>query len=210
MRRAENVMKHPESSNKGNFTLNIEYSAESGEIVGGNLDHRNIAHEALVYLATEMRPIIFLEQKEDTHIVALSERIEEEHPYVRGNLQPLRDDYDKWKETLIIGLKVLGPAETPMPEGEMRLTSVMTGPPNTLPPDTDVKNLATDFHYARLYLYGEVWHSDDKKIAEYERASPLIKRHMEKCAELRVLSAIPMIRALHGWILAARGLGVDV
>lgn len=55
------------------------------------------------------------------------------------------------------------------------------------------------------------WHSDTEKSLEYQAASPHMKLHDRKCAEIRVLSAAKdIIPPLRQWILDARADGHDL
>jgi hypothetical protein len=214
IRRVDNVLLHPLADSKGPFTLNVAYDQTTGTIVGGELLHNNMPKPDLVYLATEMRPLIFA-TTEKTHVLKLTAQIEEEHSYFRNNFDQFRSDYERWTNRLIIGVQEIGTVPKDQQSDSPQLTSVWSAPAGTPFPDgTDIESMSTDFYFAKVYFYGEfygeVWHSDDTKAALYESATPFMQRHMAKCAELRTLSAISFLGALRGWILQARETGADL
>jgi hypothetical protein len=61
-----------------------------------------------------------------------------------------------------------------------------------------------------VYFNGLLWHSDTAKAAEYQAATPLVKSYIRKCAEIRTITAVPFVRALHSWITKVSGEGYDL
>lgn len=71
------------------------------------MDHNNISVEGLVYLATRMRPFIFL-QNDPISLAKLTSQIEREHPGFRGKFKPFRKEFHQWLNTPIVATMTLG------------------------------------------------------------------------------------------------------
>ena len=70
------------------------------------------------------------------------------------------------------------------------------------PESTSVRS--PDYAYADAYLNANAWHSDNQKARAYQDARDDQKKHYEKCAEIRVVSAIEIVASLRQWIIDAR------
>jgi len=209
MQRADDILAHPVAKEKGSFNLNFEVNTQTQTLVGIDFNHNNLDKSSWGYVAVLMRPVIFL-SNDPISLPALTSSIEREHAALRGSLKPMRKALEDWKKHLYIGVRSLGPAVTPLPEGKTGVTSMWIGPAGTMPDGVDLSGFASDFHFADIFFNGCLWHGDDAKAAEYQAASPKMKAHIEKCAELRTLSAIPFIAGLRNWMTQARAAGYDL
>jgi hypothetical protein len=209
MERADEVLAAPIAHESGAIRLKFLLDPGTGAFIGADFDHNNLPKESWAYVASVLRPVIFL-TNDMISIPILTSEIEREHLALRGALKPLRADLERWRKHLYVGHEVLGPAENPLPEGKTRVTAVWIGPANTTPEGVDVSGAVGDAYYANVFFNGCLWHSDDAKAAEYQQASPHLQAHIRKCAEIRTLSAIPFVATLSAWIIRQRSVGYDL
>src|SRR5437868_2468145 len=85
MRRADAILAHPLAQSNPMLSMTMSVDVTSGEVVSASLDHKNVPVSDLVYVATLMRPIIYL-QDDPISLCKLTGRIEHEHPGFRGKL----------------------------------------------------------------------------------------------------------------------------
>jgi hypothetical protein len=190
-------------------TVTFEVDEEKRELRPGSFSFDHVEKVSWQYLALRMRPIIFLE-REPINFHVLRKRIGREHPDLGKMLTGAKKQFQAWEKRVYFGLQDMGPASTPLPDGETQLTGVFVGPVGTLPEGTRDEDLVSDAYYADVFFNGQMWHSDAEKIAEYQAASPNMRAHYEKCAEIRTLTAVHLIRNLRQFILDARAGGHDV
>lgn len=208
MTRADKIVAHPLAGTQSTIKVQVAEDPESGNQTV-KLDRNLLPEEQWVYLATLMRSVIFLEQDSISFNV-LTNRIEREHEELRGRLKRGRDGLKAWKKHVFIYSGQMGRAEVPLPEGQTAIQQINFGPPGVSPSGVDLGQLSPDYEYANAYLNAQVWHSDNLKARAYQAASADQKEHYQKCAEIRIISAIDIVAQLRQWILEARADGWDL
>lgn len=209
MRRADTILDHPLAQQDPTITVSMSLDAQTGEVVHATLDHKNVPVADLVYVATLMRPIVYL-RDDSISLAKLTGRIEREHPGFRGKLKPLRTGFEQWLATPIVQTWTIGEVPVEQQSNVPWTGFLPTAPNGVLPNGIPLTDMTSDLHYALVFFYGEFWHSDDDKAAEYAAADAYEKRFIAKCAEVRTLHAIPFIRSLHTWVTEVRRLGMDI
>lgn len=201
MSRAEAILTHPLARTEVQFKLLITES-KTGQVTKVEIEPSTMPEEALIYLATKMRPIIFLDQ-DPISLSKLTSTIEREHPAIRGTLKPLRSSLETWKKQIYFAMTMVDA------DDDKNREQVWVGPAGTVPEWFDPSETATDFYYANVYFNSEVWHGDTNKALEYQAATPIMQAHIVRCAEARTIGAIHHISRLYEWILQAREVGAD-
>jgi len=209
MRRADSILSHPLANRESTITVTIMVDSETGQPSSATMDHNNVPVSDLVYIATLMRPIIFL-RNDPISLVKLTERIEREHPAFLGKFDPLRKSFDTWLKTPIVERRTLGDVPAELRSETPQMMVMQSRPVDRLPNGIELNDSTSDMHFALVYFYGEAWHSDDDKAAEYAAASDHDKSFIAKCAELRTMHAIRFIRSLHTWVNEVRSMGMDM
>lgn len=208
MRRADNILGHPLAEQDSTISIAVTVDVAAGRQTA-TLDYNNIPVQDLVYLATAMRPIVYLES-EPIYFSRLTSQIEREHAAFRGKLKPYRQAFKSWLTTPIVRTLTLGEIPQHLWSAEPIATFTPSDPLVDQADGVEVAGTTSDMHYALLYFYGEHWHSDDAKAAEYAAADAHTREFIAKCAELRTMGAIPYVRTLHRWVTEVRALGMDI
>lgn len=212
LERAEAIANNPLAGQDATFKVQMQMDLRTGEVGATGFDPALLPEDDWLSMAVRMRPIIFTEQ-DPVSIPRLTSQIEAEHLELRGRLKEARTRLAAWKKHAFVYAGNLGggvqpPMATP---GEVREQYVRVGPPGGSPSGIPTEGLTTDYVYANTYMNSLVWHSDTDKSLEYQAASPHMKLHYRKCAEIRVLSAAKdIIPPLRQWILDARTDGHDL
>lgn len=207
MTRADKIVAHPLAGERPTWNLMLWFSKTSGNLAKIDFDLANLDESSWAYLATLMRPVVFL-QEDSTSIESVTVAIEREHPSVRGgSLKGLRRGLSAWHKQVHVALLPMGEADVPLPEGETRVDALWTGAVGTAP--VEVSDGTSDAVMANVFLNGCLWHGDADKATRYEEASPFMKNYMAKCAEMRTLDGVRFVDGLRQWILDARADGRD-
>jgi hypothetical protein len=207
MSRAEEILDHPLAGTVSTVRLTLKVDTKTGQVVRADLDNNLLDKASWGYLATLLRPLIFLRNDQGS-VGRLMNLINRDHPRLReSGLDKIQKGLNDWRTQPIIGVQDLGPIEQAesMPEGSV--TRVWSGPPGTLPDDVAWSQLTADYKFAALYFNGRLWHADSDKVNAFDKATREIQAVMAKCAEVRTLSAVQWVRHLHQWILDARAAG---
>lgn len=210
MERADELAEHQLATRQPSFNVVMTRDAESTLVTAMNLDWDNLDRSTWVYCAVLMRPIAFL-STDDISLAPLLERIGEEHPPLAGYAKRGTEMFEAWQTHMYVGQQDLGqvPDEFKgLPTGTV--TRLAFGPPDTVPNEVDLAEIVTDYQLAKIYLNGKLWHSDTKKAAKFEAASPNMKAFYAKCAEIRTLTAFEHVLGVREFIKGARELGHDL
>lgn len=209
MERADEIAHHPLAGTNSTIKVTIGPDSVTGALVPVGFDMNLLPKADWLYLAVIMRPIISTEQDAISFNV-LTNRIEREHVTLRRRLKPGRDRLAERRKTMFVGAQQLGTVTPPQPQASTPERGLVAfGPPGQSPTSVPLEDLSTDYEYAWEYLNANVWHADSDKAARYQASSDHIKRHYQKCAEIRTLSATGIVLSLRQWILDARADGHD-
>lgn len=209
MRRADAILSHPLAQQESTFTVTFGLDDATGAPTAVAMDHDNVPVSDLVYVATLMRPIVYL-RDDPISLAKLTGLIEREHAGFRGKLKRFRQAFEAWLKTPILTSWTLGDVPSALRSDRPTIVFMQTPPAGTLPNGIELTEMTSDMHYALVYFHGEFWHSDDEKAAEYAAASDPQKQFIAKCAEVRTMHAIPFVRSLHTWVTEVRGRGIDI
>lgn len=208
--RAGQIANNPLAGQEARFKVQMSLDTRTGEVQATGFDMQVLPEDDWLTMAVRMRPIIFTET-DDVSIPKLTKQIEAEHSLLRGRLKQARKGLWEWKKHAFVYAGNLGGVQPPLEKGEVRDQYVRIGPPGQSPSGVSLDGLSTDFDYAHTYLNAMLWHSDTAKSIEYQAATPHMRLHYRKCAEIRVLSAAKdIIPPLRQWILDARADGHDL
>lgn len=212
MDRSGELLAHELATYKPSYKMLVTRNDKTGEVTYSDLDHNLLPKEQLVYFATIERPILFT-KSEPTYVPKLVAALGHEHPALHPVCGQISKGFKKWRNTLIVGVQTTaGIPEQALPDNEWKLTNAWTAPVGTLlPAELNDEEMVEDFHFARIYLNGFVWHNDAEKTAEYRAASKLMQLHYRKCAELRVFSGLQqIIKPIHDYLAQAQAAGEDL
>jgi hypothetical protein len=210
--RAEAIASNPLAGQDATFKVQMQMDLRTREVGPTGFDPDLLPEDDWLSMAVRMRPIIFTEN-DPVSIPRLTSQIEAKHEQLRGRLKQARKGLADWKKHAFVYAGNLGGGvQPPMTRaGEIREQYVRIGPPGGSPSSVPTEGLTRDYVYAHTYMNSLGWHSDTDKSMEYQAASPHMRLHYRKCAEIRVLSAAKdIIPPLRQWILDARAAGHDL
>ncbi len=208
MRRANAVLAHPLTGSDPRLSMTLAPDPDTGEPTRATFSYENIPQPDLIYLATLMRPVIFL--NDPVNVLKLTSRVEAEHAAFRGKFQDLRKAFADWLRTPIVTTWTIGCAPPQLQSDEPQIMFGPDDPSRRLPDGIVLTDPMSDMVSALNYFYGQVWHSDDDKTQAFEDASDERRQFMAKCAEIRTLGAVQFIRPLHTWVREVRAMGMDI
>lgn len=210
MERAGELVEHHLATRQPSFNVVMARDPESTLVTAMNIDWDNLDRSTWVYCAVLMRPMVFL-STDDISLAPLLDRIGEEHSALAVHAKRGKELFEAWQTHMYVGQQDLGqvPEEFKgLPTGTV--TRLSLGPPDTVPAEIDLDKMVTDYQLAKVYLNGKLWHSDTKKAAKFDAASPDMKAFYAKCAEIRTLTAFEHVLGVREFILRARKLGHDL
>jgi hypothetical protein len=209
LERADEIVAHPLAHTEIQLSFSRELDPATKELVRLGFGLNNLPKESWAYLATLMRPIVF-NKNDSLSFARLTSNIGREHAPLASSLKAGRTTFAEWERHHFMGLDVLPAGQVSGPQRDTpTVTRMWMGPVDTFPPDLDLSETVWDYEFADVFFNGCLWHSDREKAARYEAASPVLRQHILKCAEIRTLSAVKFVGSLRQFVIDARADGYD-
>lgn len=214
MDRAGRVLEHPLAGITPRLAVRVEHDPETGANIPYELVGSTTSRDSWEYLATLLRPIIFLEN-DSISVGRFTGLLEREHPPLRGSLKPFRKSFREWRDNVNFSMErtmVLG--APPLPETtpggrEQQFSGFKMGKPYRLSRSDLLDGRQSDWDLALKFLNTWLWHADTKTAAEFGNDPPEVLLMMSHAAEIRAISSVRLVRWLADYVEGCRSVGYD-